>query len=329
MYARTRCLGTATPVENSSPACAADILTGMRVAILGLGQIGGSVGRALIAAGEPWGVAGWTRTDDARKAAAADGIDVAASVGDACVGADLVLLAAPPLACLALLDELAGPLRGALSPAAVISDVVSTKGAICARAAGHGMRFVGGHPMAGREASGYGAADASLFDGRPWVVVGSDPPDGAAESRVSDLATACGARIVHLGAAEHDAAVAAISHLPLVVAAALVEAVTAGPDWPLARDLAAGGWASMTRLARGGVEMGTGVLATNGPAVAERLRDLRDVLDSWLADLDGVAPDPDGRAPDPDGWAPDPDRLRERLASARKRLESDDPASGR
>ncbi len=329
MYARTRCLGTATAVENSSPDCAADILPGMRVAILGLGQIGGSVGRALIAAGEPWGVAGWTRSDDARRAAAADGIDVAASVGDACVEADLVLLAAPPLACLALLDELAGPLRPALSPDAVISDVASTKGAISARAAGHGLRFVGGHPMAGREASGYGAADPSLFVGRPWVVVGSDPPDGAAESRVSDLATACGARVVRLDAAEHDAAVAAISHLPLVVAAALVEAVTSRPDWPVARDLAAGGWASMTRLARGDVEMGTGILATNGAAVAERLRDLRDVLDGWLADLDGVALEPDGRVPGPDGQVPDLDRLRERLASARMRLESDDAASGR
>jgi prephenate dehydrogenase len=322
MYARTRCLGTATPVENTSPDCGADILPGMRVAILGLGQIGGSVGRALIAVGEPWSVAGWTRSHAARRAAAADGIDVAASVGDACVGADLVLLAAPPLACLTLLDELAGPLRPALSADAVISDVASTKGAISARAARHGLRFVGGHPMAGREASGYGAADPSLFVGRPWVVVGSDPSDGAAEGQVSDLATACGARVVRLGAAEHDAAVAAISHLPLVVAAALVEAVTSGSDWPVARDLAAGGWASMTRLARGDVEMGTGILATNGPAVAERLRDLRDVLDSWLADLDGAAPDPDGRAPDPD-------RLRERLASVRKRLERDDPATGR
>jgi len=85
----------------------------------------------------------------------------------------------------------------------------------------------------------------------------------------------------------------------------------------------------MTRLARGDVEMGTGILATNGAAVAERLRDLRDVLDRWQADLDGVALEPDGRAPGPDGQVPDLDRLRERLASARKRLENDDPANGR
>jgi prephenate dehydrogenase len=287
----------------------------MRVAILGLGQIGGSVGRALVAAGDPWRVAGWTRSADARHAAAADGIDVAGSIGEACTGADAIVLAVPPLACLELLDELAGGLRSATDQDAVITDVASTKAAICARAAGHGLRFVGGHPMAGREASGYAAADAALFAGRPWVIVPSDPPDIAAEDRVANIAATCGARIVRLGAVEHDAAVGAISHLPLVVAAALVEAVASGPGWPDARDLASTGWASMTRLARGDVEMGAGILATNGPLVAGRLRDLRDVLDRWLADLDTETPDPD--------------RLRERFAAAKRRLEDDDPGPGR
>ena len=287
----------------------------MRVAILGLGQIGGSVGRALVAAGDPWRVAGWTRSADARHAAAADGIDVAGSIGEACTGADAIVLAVPPLACLELLDELAGGLRSATDRDAVITDVASTKAAICARAAGHGLRFVGGHPMAGREASGYAAADAALFAGRPWVIVPSDPPDIAAEDRVANIAATCGARIVRLGAVEHDAAVGAISHLPLVVAAALVEAVASGPGWPDARDLASTGWASMTRLARGDVEMGAGILATNGPLVAGRLRDLRDVLDRWLADLDTETPDPD--------------RLRERFAAAKRRLEDDDPGPGR
>ena len=287
----------------------------MRVAILGLGQIGGSVGRALVAAGDPWRVAGWTRSADARQAAAADGVDVAGSIGEACTGADAIVLAVPPLACLELLDELAGGLRSATDRDAVITDVASTKAAICARAAGHGLRFVGGHPMAGREASGYAAADAALFAGRPWVIVPSDPPDIAAEDRVANIAATCGARIVRLGAVEHDAAVGAISHLPLVVAAALVEAVASGPGWPDARDLASTGWASMTRLARGDVEMGAGILATNGPLVAGRLRDLRDVLDRWLADLDTETPDPD--------------RLRERFAAAKRRLEDDDPGPGR
>jgi prephenate dehydrogenase len=283
----------------------------MRVAILGLGQIGGSVGRALIAAGDPWRVAGWTRSPDALRAAAADGLEPAATIADACTGADVVVLAAPPLACLDLLDALGGPERDILAPDTVITDVASTKAAIVARAAGHALRFVGGHPMAGREGSGYGVSDPGMFAGRPWIVTAPEPADAEAEARVEALVQACGAEVVRLGAAEHDAAVAGISHLPLVLAAALVEAVTSGPDWPLERRLAAGGWASMTRLARGDVEMGTGILATNGPLVAERVRELRAVLDGWLEDLEASPADVAG--------------LRERLAFARARLEVNEP----
>jgi prephenate dehydrogenase len=287
----------------------------MRVAILGLGQIGGSVARALVAAGDPWRAVGWARSEEGRRAAAADGLETAPSLRDACIGADIVVLAAPPLACLELIDTLAGPDGGALGSGAVITDVASTKAAIDARAATRGLRFVGGHPMAGREASGFGASDPRLFAGRPWVITPPEPADPEAEARVGGMAIACGAEIVRLGAAEHDAAVAAISHLPLVLAAALVEAVAGRPGWAVEQRLAAGGWASMTRLARGDVEMGTGILATNGPAVADRLRDLRGVLDGWLAELDAVPPDPAG--------------LRQRLMVARARLMLDEPGDGR
>jgi prephenate dehydrogenase len=282
----------------------------MRVAIIGLGQIGGSVGRALIAAGDPWRVAGWTRSVNAQRVAAADGFRIASSIADACGDADLVVLAAPPLACLDLLDALAGPLRPTLAAGAVITDVASTKVALAERATARGLRFVGGHPMAGREGSGYPASDAELFVGRPWAVTPTEPPDVAAEERVVALAVACRANVVRLDPATHDAAVAAISHLPLVVAAALVEAIATTPDWPLERRLAAGGWAGMTRLARGDIDMGTGILATNGPAVAARLRDLRDVLDGWLADLE-TSP-------------PDVERLRDRLTSVQRLLAADD-----
>src|SRR5437660_4446002 len=168
----------------------------MRVAILGLGQIGGSIGRALVAAGDPWRVAGWTRTAAARRAAGEDGIDVAASTSAAIDGADVVILAVPPLACLELLDEIAGPLHDAVTADAVITDVASTKVAIVDRAAERGVRFVGGHPMAGREATGYAAADPGLFAGQPWVVTEPDPPDAIARRRVEAVAVACGARVV-------------------------------------------------------------------------------------------------------------------------------------
>jgi len=184
-------------------------------------------------------------------------------------------------------------------------------------AARHGLRFVGGHPMAGREASGFEAADATLFRDRPWVVVEpprADDPEG--RDRVEAMATATGARVIRMAADEHDRLVAAISHLPLVLSAALVEAVAgrvgdARPDWPAAETLAAGGWASMTRLARGDVEMGTGIAITNAAEIAARLRDVRSVLDGWLAELER------------DG-GPDTDSIRARLASARSLAEDGD-----
>ncbi len=167
--------------------------------------------------------------------------------------------------------------------------------------------------MAGREVAGYGAADGELFAGRPWVVVPGASAGPLDIERAEWLATSVGARPVRMAPADHDRSVAAVSHLPLAVAVALVEAVVGGPDdpdresWPEARDLAAGGWSSMTRLALGDVEMGAGILATNATETAARLRALRAVIDGWLTDLEA-----------PGG--PDPERLRKRLRAARERL---------
>lgn len=247
----------------------------------------------------------------------ADGaIDAVATSPEAAIaGADLVVLAGPAPDVLAQLDELAGPWRRVLAEDAVITDVASTKEAIVLRATALGLRFVGGHPMAGRETSGYAASSAELFVDRPWVVVPTSEGDTAAIERVERLAIDCGARPVRLGAAAHDRAVAAISHLPLVMAAALVESVAGSgvgspsPDWPTAATLAASGWGDTTRLARGDATMGAGFIATNGPAIADRVRALIAVLDSWLAEIE--------RPGGPDGV-----EIAERLRSARERLES-------
>jgi prephenate dehydrogenase len=170
--------------------------------------------------------------------------------------------------------------------------------------------------MAGRETTGYASADADLFVDRPWVLVAGAHAAAADVARVESLVRACRARAVEMDAAAHDRAVAAISHLPLVVAAALVEAVagrgTAGrpepSDWPEAAALAAGGWRDTTRLARGDETMGAAIVATNAPALASRLRDLRAVLDQWLAELER-----------PRG--PDEAVIAERLRAARTILE--------
>jgi len=292
-----------------------------RIAFLGFGLIAGSIAKALAAgsaAGSPSAarprLVAWSPSNAGPDAAARDGILAAAAAdpADALEGADLVIIGAPPIETVELVEAIGGRLRPALASGAIVTDVASTKSAIVAAADGAGLRFVGGHPMAGREVAGYASAVADLFAGRPWVLVPGAAADAAATERVAWIATACGARPLQMEAATHDAAAAAISHLPLVVAAALAEAVAGGdsarPGWGAAAPLAATGWRDMTRLARGDVRMGAGIAATNASAIARGLRDLRDVLDAWLAELER------------DG-GPDPAGLEARLRAVRDRLE--------
>ena len=288
-----------------------------RIAILGFGLIGGSIARAVRAMdGVRPALVAWSPSGSGPSAAYAEGIlDGAAGSAEAAVaGADLVVVAAPPLDAISLVNSLSGPLRGSLAEGATVTDVASTKAEILAAADRGGLRFVGGHPMAGREATGYGASDERLFESRPWVVVRGAAAGEVDVARVTWLALACRARPIALDARGHDEATAAISHLPLVVSAALVEAVagprgdaTGGGDWDLSSSLAASGWRDMTRLARGDPTMGAGILATNAGPVADRLRTLRAAIDAWIADLE--------RSP-----GPSPDELKARLTEVRERL---------
>ena len=283
-----------------------------RIAFLGLGLIGGSIAMAVRAGGAPVELAAWSPSgrgpDEARRRGL---VDVVTAGPEACVdGADLVLLAGPPLAVLGALGQLSGSLGRAVA-SATLTDVASTKVAILLRANQAGSRFVGGHPMAGSDASGLGAGRADLFVGRPWVVVPGDAASADDIARVEALAGMTGAIPIRMTAEAHDAAVATVSHLPLVVAAALVEAMAATEAWPEARALAASGWRDMSRLARGDPEMGAGILATNADEVARRLRELRSALDDWLTMLERAGVDGAHAGP-----------LRDRLAAARAALEA-------
>ncbi len=285
----------------------------MRIAMLGFGLIGGSIARALRSNRETadWPITAWSPSGTGPAQAAADGVlsEAASSPEAAINGAELVILAGPALDALATLDDLAGSWRSALDPAATVTDVVSSKRAIVERADTLGLAFVGGHPMAGRETTGYLTADAELFVGRPWVMVPGIHAREVDVERVARMAGAVGADTLQMTAADHDVAVAGISHLPLVLAAALAESVTGSSDWPETRLLASSGWRDMTRLARGDVAMGTGIAATNAPALAARIRRIQDVLDSWLTELDG-------------GGSPDVSAVRARLTSARDHLDA-------
>ena len=288
-----------------------------RVAFLGFGLIGASIAMALRgherALGlEPSELRAWTPAGHGPAHGRSVGLlDAAPPTPEATIeGADLVVLAGPPQAVLDDLDDLAGRWREALGEA-LVTDVASTKARIVARAAERGVRFVGGHPMAGREATGAEAASAALFAGRPWAVV---PPNGHAADdmtrsaadilMVEQLARATGADPLRLSAAEHDAAVAAISHLPLLASVALVEAVAGelvggsgsvgGASYDgssggatLAWRLAASGWRDMTRLAAGSPEMAAGIVSTNTDELLPRLRAILASLDDWIAVLEG------------------------------------------
>ena len=168
--------------------------------------------------------------------------------------------------------------------------------------------------MAGLETSGFGAAYRDLFRDRPWVVTEATP--GADRGLVERLATDAGARVIGCAARAHDRAVAAISHLPLVASVALVETVlgvegvSAVAETADAMRLAAGGWASMTRLARGDVAMATGIAATNRDALVGSCWRTWDPTDEWLALLDRPEP-------------PNADVLDRRFAGARARASED------
>jgi prephenate dehydrogenase len=263
-----------------------------RIAFLGFGLLGGSIAMALREAGIAARLTAWTPQGTGPAEGLRRGLldAVADSPTEAIEGAHLVVLAGPPLAIVERIESEGWELRDAVATGATLTDVGSTKARIVAAADAAGLPFVGGHPMAGREVTGVGGATGDLFVDRPWVIVPAEHARDADVERVEGLAAATGAHPIRVGAAEHDAAVAAISHLPLVVSAALVRSVTSAPgadaSWPLAQRLAATGWRDMTRLARGDPEMGAGIVATNPQAVRERLVAFVAELQAWIDRLE-------------------------------------------
>jgi prephenate dehydrogenase len=210
-----------------------------------LGLIGGSLMRATCAAGRE--VFGYNRSLDGVEAARFDGFDATDRVDDALERAAatdaLIVLAVPMPALPIMLEHI-----GALAPTNPLTDVISVKGAVLDAVRAHGLadHFVGGHPMAGTARSGWAAGNQRLFVGAPWVISVDDGVDAHVWALVMRLALDCGAFVVPARSDEHDAAAAAISHLPHLLAEAL--AVTAS-DVPLAFSLAAGSFRDGTRVA--------------------------------------------------------------------------------
>ena len=236
------------------------------VGIVGLGLIGGSLARALTRKG--YRVLGLDREAVNRRARAARAAaTTTSSLARLAQEAEVIVLAATPKANLALLRRLAGLVR----PGAVLTDVGSVKGPICREAARLGLSsFVGGHPVAGNEGSGFAASSPDLFRGRSWILCpGQVGP--AALRVVESLVRAAGARPVRLDPAEHDRALAFLSHAPQLVSWAVFEAARRDPVTRRHLDLAGPGFRDMTRLARSPRRLWREILAQNQPEVQRAL----------------------------------------------------------
>lgn len=253
-----------------------------RVAIIGLGLIGGSLGLALHKAKVAQQVVGHDLgkgvSGRARKIGAIDG--AYNMLADAVRGADLVIFATPVGAMRALLQE-SGP---HLAPGAVVTDVASTKAQVISWAEEFlppTVSFVGGHPMAGKEVSGVEAADADLFKDHIYCLTPTPRTRPAAIEKVSAMVKQIGARVRFLEPVEHDGQVAGVSHLPFLASIALVNTVAAGGAWADASLLAASGFRDVSRLAAGNPEMYRDICLTNSVAIARW-------LDEYIASLQAL-----------------------------------------
>ncbi len=262
-----------------------------KIAIVGVGLIGGSVALAIRAAQPDVRLIGVDRDDANLDAALRRGvIDEAAElagIGDA----ELVLLAVPVRQMPALLLQLGRQ----LSADTIITDASSTKQAVIAEArAGLGDRigqFVPGHPIAGREHSGVAAAASELFDGKNVVLTPLAENTAAAVERVRSLWRACGANVIEMPAAEHDAVFAAVSHLPHLLAFALVDELADRPNAKSLFSFAASGFRDFTRIASSSPEMWRDIALDNRVALVRefdrylsRAQALRDAVASGDAD---------------------------------------------
>ncbi|MCC6729293.1 MAG: prephenate dehydrogenase/arogenate dehydrogenase family protein [Chthonomonadales bacterium] len=267
------------------------------VAILGLGLIGGSIARAL-RAGAAARLVAWDPCRDPLDAASGAGvIEPAPSAGEAAAQADLVVLAGPPASIVTMMATIAPHLRHA----AVVTDVASTKARIAAEGERLlGSAFVGGHPMAGTERSGFAASRADLFRDSPWILTPGAATSERAVAAAECLARACGARPVRVALSEHDRWMAGLSHLPHVAAygvAGCARALVPPAGW----GLAAGSLRDVVRVAASDPALWSEILMEN----REDLLGALDALTSWINDVRSALADGDAA------------RLREALTAAR------------
>lgn len=255
-------------------------MNGTVLGVAGVGLIGGSIALRAHAAGAR--VIGFDRDADALRAATAAGAldGTAPDLAALAAQCDVVAIALP-------VDVTIDVLRTtpALADAALVFDVASVKAPIVAAAAGL-PHFVASHPLAGRETGGFGAADATLFDGCTWAI--APAADAAAQARLEAIVIALGARPLLVAAAEHDRLVAVSSHLPQVVSVILgAYLADAGDRDDRVYNLCGPGMRSMLRLAASDAALWAPIAQANATALAEALQAVAASLHTTAAELAG------------------------------------------
>jgi len=264
--------GSSPNHRNSAPAAEGAFLFD-RVAVVGAGLIGGSVGMALRARRLAREVVAAARSEETIELALARGAADRATrdVTEAVAGADLVVLAAP----ISLIIEHLGIAAGVVDADCIITDVGSVKGPIVAaaeQALPHPERFVGGHPLAGSERRGIAAARPNLLQGATWVITPTAVTDAEVLERIEDLVARLGARSLLLSPQEHDELVARTSHLPHVAAAALVNVVAECTRQRAdTMDVVGRGFRDTTRIAGGDASLWADIALANADALLASL----------------------------------------------------------
>jgi prephenate dehydrogenase len=279
-----------------------------RLTLVGLGLLGGSVAKAARAEGLAREIVAVGRRRESLEPALKDGAvdQITTNVAEGVRDCDLCILATPVTTLASLLHDV----WHAAPATAVLTDVGSTKAAIVRTAdALHRERplaFIGSHPMAGSDRSGYHVSRADLFKGALVILTPTATSALPALERVREFWQALGARVTTLDPATHDRAVAAVSHLPHLVADALVETVLRMD--PRFLDLAAGGFRDTTRIAASNPTVWREIFEENREALGEALATFRRALD----DLDRLVGS--GDVPAIEGELDRIKRARERLS---------------
>ena len=241
-----------------------------KIAIIGTGLIGTSLGLAIKKAGiKDTQIVGLdierSRANKAQKMGALDKVE--RSLPQLVSDASMVFISTPVLAMKEVM-QIIGP---RLPEGALVTDTGGTKQDVLEWAKEYIPRqadFVGGHPMAGKETPGPDHADAAIFQGRPYCIVPSPEASTKSVQSMMDLATAIGARPYFIDVSEHDSFVAAVSHLPFVVSAAIIGCTSRSPQWGDIAQLASSGFRDVSRLASGDSTMHRDVCLTNKEGIS-------------------------------------------------------------